>query len=137
MNIYSLVIFHLEGTVIKRVFKIKHLVQDHTQWIDITFMRINGLSLAIMKINLRGHGIGSSAFLTKNCQFRANGLSEPKIRYLDSIVLKQDVLKLEIPVNDVLFVEIVHSLDDLLKIANIFLNRCLAQSFPQITITKF
>lgn len=85
-------------------------------------MGVNRFSLAAMEENLRGHCVRSATFFAQYSQLRANRFCKAKIRDLDCVIFQQNIFKLEISVNDVLFVEVIYSFDDLLKIFNFLKN---------------
>lgn len=100
-------------------------------------MCINRLTLTIMKINLRSHGVWSTTFLAKDSQLRAYWFGKSKVRNFDNVVFKQYVFELQVSMNDVFFIQVIDPFNDLLKVDNFFLNGSFLQIFPQIAITKF
>ncbi len=99
-------------------------------------MGVNGFSLTVVKKYLRGHGVRSAAFFAEDGQLRADGFGKAEIRYLNSAVLEQDVLKFKIPMNNVLLIKVIHPLHNLPKVVNLFINPNLPHLLPQIPITK-
>lgn len=119
------------------MFVVKHLMQNHSQRVDVTFVCVDGFSLSVVEENLRSHSVGGATFLTEDGQFRSNRFSKAKIGDFDCAIFEENVLKLEVPVNDVFLVEVVHSLYDLIKVVYFLIDVNIWKGFPQISIAKF
>lgn len=133
----SSVSFHFLYGVIKGMLFIEHFMKNDTKWVNITFVWIYRFALSVMKIYFRGHCVRSSAFFTKNSQFRTYRFSEPEIGNLYKGVLYENVFKFEISVNDFFLVKVVHSFNNLLEIVNLLLLSNLSKLISQVAITKF
>ena len=90
-----------------------------------------------MEENLRGHCVGSAALFAQYSQLRADRFCKTKIRDLDGVIFEENIFELKISVNDVLFVEVIHSFDDLFKVVNFLINGDTSQRFSQIAIAEF
>lgn len=62
----SLIVSHFFNRVFVRMLIVKDFVQDDSQRVDIAFVGVNGFALAIMKENLWGHGVWSTAFFAED-----------------------------------------------------------------------
>lgn len=136
-KINSLIIFHFLGWIIKRMSVVQHLMKNNSNRVYVTLMGINGFTLTLMKVYLWSHSVRSSAFFTKNCQFRSDRLSKSKVWNLYCVVLEKNILEFKISVNDIFLVQIIYALNYLFKVSNFLLNSCLIQCIPQISFTKF